>query len=181
LTPTIDRGRTVRGATCGAIAAGVWALEQPLDKSLFACRFDDVELLGKAFTRGEAWLPAGLVLHAQNGALFGAVYANLAPRLPIPPATRGPLIALIEHLMTWPLTTLTDRHHPARAELPRLSGNARAFAQATWRHLLFGLVLGELERRLNPPVAAVEDEAEATFSSNGHGSLETAVSVEGAP
>jgi hypothetical protein len=46
---------------------------------------------------------------------------------------------------------VSDRLHPARAELPRLAGNGRALAQATWRHLLFGVVLGELERRLDPP------------------------------
>ena len=31
----------------------------------------------------------------------------------------------------------------------RSPATARAFAQATWRHLLFGVVLGEIERRLN--------------------------------
>ena len=52
-----------------------------------------------------------------------------------------------------------DRVHPARDDLPKLSGNA-AFAQATWRHLVFGVVLGELERRFNdrghgrPPLRA---------------------------
>ena len=46
---------------------------------------------------------------------------------------------------------MIDRVHPARGELPTLWGDAARFAQATWRHLLFGVVLGELERRLNPP------------------------------
>ena len=45
----------------------------------------------------------------------------------------------------------SSRVHPAAGELPELWGSGRAFAQATWRHLLFGTVLGELERRLNPP------------------------------
>jgi hypothetical protein len=48
---------------------------------------------------------------------------------------------------------LSDRFHPARGNLPRLTGNRRALAQATWRHLLFGVVLGELERRANRPAA----------------------------
>ena len=58
-------------------------------------------------------------------------------------------MALAEHLALWPLTALTDRVHPARKDLPKLIGNRTAFAQATWRHLLFGFVLGELERRVN--------------------------------
>ena len=116
----------------------------------------------------------------QNGAVFGAFYANLAPSVPIPPALRGPAFALLEHIALWPLTTVTDRFHPARRQLPKLSGNRRAFAQATVRHMLFGFVLGELERRLNPepePEPPAPDPA-AEYSSNGHGSLEHAVSVE---
>lgn len=173
----IDRTRALRGAICGAVAAGVWALEQPLDKSLFSSRFDDVELLGKALTRGQGWYPAGLALHLQNGALFGALYSSVAPVLPLPPALRGPAVALTEHLVSWPFCAASDRLHPARDELPALWGNRRAFAQATWRHLLFGLVLGELDRRLNNPPGPSPLGPEADYSSNGHGSLEHALSA----
>src|SRR2546423_251248 len=147
LSQRIDRTRTLRGAVCGAVAAAVWALQQPLDKLVFGSDYDDVEVLGRAVWRDDAWYPVGLALHLQNGATFGAAYANLAPLVPLPPITRGPVLALGEHLLMWPLTTLTDRFHPARKELPKLTGNRRAFGQATWRHLLFGTVLGELERR----------------------------------
>ena len=169
--------RTLRGAVAGAAAASVWAAQQPLDKQAFACGYDDVELLGKAVTRGSGWYPAGLALHVVNGAIFGAVYANAAPLIPLPAATRGPVAALTEHVGLWPLGRLSDRLHPARRELTPLTGNGRAFAQATWRHLLFGVILGELERRLNPP----EPEPpvfEAYVTTNGHGSLEHAATVE---
>jgi hypothetical protein len=175
----MDRTRTLRGAVCGAVAATVWALQQPIDKLVFSSRYDDVELLGKAVTRSDAWYPAGLALHVQNGAAFGAVYANLAPVLPLAPVLRGPAVALAEHLALWPLGAVTDRFHPARKELPGLAGNRRAFAQATWRHLLFGVVLGELERRLNAAPEPAPPEPEADFSSNGHGTLEHAVTVSG--
>jgi hypothetical protein len=178
LSTGIDHTRTLRGAVCGAVAAAVWALEQPLDKFVFRSRYDDVELLGKGFTRGHGWYPTGLALHLQNGAIFGAVYANLAPVLPLPPAARGPVVAIAEHLVSWPLAVISDRFHPARAELPTLSGNRRAFVQSTWRHVLFGVVLGELERRLNAEPEPAPPEAEVEFSSNGHGTLEHAVSVE---
>jgi hypothetical protein len=181
VTPAIDRTRTLRGAVSGAVAAAVWALQQPLDKRLFASRYDDVELLGKAVTRGEAWYPVGLAVHMGNGALFGAAYANVAPGLPIPPALRGPAAALLEHVALWPLGAITDRVHPARADLPTLSGNKPAFLQAAWRHLLFGLVLGELERRVNAEPGPPAPEPEADYSSNGHGSLEHAVSVQQGP
>jgi hypothetical protein len=173
----IDRTRALRGAICGAVAAGVWALEQPLDKAVFSSRYDDVELLGKALTRDEGWYLAGLVWHLQNGALFGAVYAGVAPSLPLPPGFRGPAVAIAEHLALWPLGAVSDRIHPARHDLPKLKGNRRAFAQATVRHLLFGLVLGELARRWAATPEPTSPEPEAGYSSNGHGSLEHALSA----
>ena len=173
----LDRTRTLRGAVSGALAAAVWALQQPLDKRLFASRFDDVELLGKAVTRGDGWYPVGFGMHMANGAVFGAVYANVAPAMGIAPALRGPAAALAENFATWPLVAVTDRLHPARQELPRLSGSGAALAQATWRHLLFGVVLGELERRVNREPEPPEPAPEAHYSSNGHGSLEHAVTA----
>ncbi len=169
----IDRTRTLRGAASGAIAACLWTLLQPLDKRAFGCRYDDIELLGKAITRGDGWYALGVGLHLQNGAVFGAAYANVAPQLPLAPALRGPAMALTELFATWPLSALSDRHHPARDELPTLRGNRRAFYQAIWRHLLFGVALGELERRLNPEPAPLI--VEAVYSSNGHGDIEHAV------
>ncbi|MBV8711984.1 MAG: hypothetical protein JOY56_09395 [Solirubrobacterales bacterium] len=169
--------RTLNGALAGAVAATVWAIQQPLDKLLLGSRYDDVELLGRALRNGPGWYPAGLLLHVQNGALFGAVYANVAPALPVAPALRGPALALAEHLAFWPLTALCDRFHPARDTLPPLAGNRRAFAQATWRHLLFGFVLGELERRLNGDEAPLPPGPPPDYASNGHGSLDRAVST----
>jgi len=174
----IDRTRTLRGAVCGAVAAAVWAAQQPVDKLVFGSRSDDVELLGRVFADGDSWYPAGLFLHIQNGAIFGAVYAYVAPALPLPPVVRGPAVALLENAITWPLGRLSDRFHPARSKLPTLTGNRRALAQATWRHLLFGVVLGELERRLNAEPEPAPPAYQAEFSSNGHGSLTHAVSVE---
>ncbi len=170
----IDWTRTLRGALAGTAAATVWAAQMPLDKRVFRFAFDDVELLGKALTRGSAWRPIGLAIHLQNGALFGALYANLAPEVPLPSWSRGPLAALAENFATWPLAGLADRVHPARDEMPKLAGSARALAQATWRHVLFGVVLGELERRLN---SQAQDEPEPwahMVSSNGHGDIQHA-------
>jgi hypothetical protein len=177
----LDSTKTLRGAVSGAVAAAVWALQQPLDKVVFSSRYDDVELLGKAVTRNAGWLGVGLGIHMADGALFGAVYANVAPAIPLPPKLRGPAAALAEHVALWPLVALTDRLHPARGDLPKLRGNRVAFLQAAWRHLLFGVVLGELERRINAEPEAEPPEPESPYSSNGHGSLEHAVSVHDSP
>ena len=80
--------RTLRGALAGATAAAVWAAQSPLDKRVFGVDYDDVELLGKLVTREPAWFPIGLAAHLGNGALFGALYANVAPSMPaISPST----------------------------------------------------------------------------------------------
>ena len=140
---------SLRGALAGAAATVVMTLEQPLDKRLFDCEYDDVEILGKLVTRGDGWQPIGFALHVQNGAILGAGYARLSPSLPGPAVLRGLLVGLIEHVATWPMTALVDHYHPARKQLPKLAGNPRAFGQATIRHAVFGVALGFLEGALN--------------------------------
>jgi hypothetical protein len=164
--------RTLRGALAGAAAAAVWAVQQPLDRRLFGVAYDDTELLGRWVVPSGTWQPAGVALHLVNGAVFGAAYANVSPSLPLPPVLRGPAAGLAEHLATWPGTAVLPRVHPAGSDLPQLWGSGRAFAQATWRHLLFGFVLGELERRLNPPDEPPAPVDDVTASTNGHGSVE---------
>ena len=167
--------RSLNGALAGALGAGVWAAQQPLDKRLLRCDYDDLELLGKLVTRDAGWPLAGLALHLQNGAAFGAAYAHARPFLPGPPLVRALLAGMVEHVCLWPLARLVDRRHPARDELPRLSGNRRAFVQAAWRHAILALVTGDLERRLN-----AEDEFEpppVPVSQNGHGNIEAAVAA----
>jgi hypothetical protein len=151
----MDAPRTLRGAVAGGVAAAVWLAQQPLDRRVFGLAHDDARLLATLVGRP---LAVGAALHVQNGALFGALYANVAPALPGPAALRGPLAGLAEHVATWPTMALVA---------PRLWRSGRAFAQSAWRHLLFGLVLGELERRLNAPAGAppVDD---AVVASNGH-------------
>lgn len=172
----IDRAQTARGALAGAVAAGVWAAQQPLDIKVFGVRYDDTELLGKAVTRGRWWRPVGVAMHLANGALFGAVYSAVAPRLPLPSWARGPAAGLAEHAATWPGTTLLPAVHPAAGDFPPLFASPRAFAQATWRHALFGVLLGELERRLNAPEDPAIPAYEHVASTNGHGDLDAALS-----
>jgi hypothetical protein len=82
---------------------------------------------------------------------------------------------MVEHASSWPFVGLVDSHHPARRDLPALWGNQRALLQATWRHALFGAVLGALEALINDRSA--DEPPTIPFSSNGHGSIETAVTV----
>ena len=152
-----DPTRTLRGALAGGAAAAVWLAQQPLDKRVFRCGYDDAEVLARLSGVGPA---VGALLHLQNGALFGALYANIAPSLPVAPALRGPVAGLAEHLVTWPAMALVS---------PPLARSGRAFLQSAWRHLLFGAVLGALEWRLNGP-AELQPVSDEAVASNGHGS-----------
>ena len=137
----MTRGTRTRSVAAGACAAVVWAAAEPLDARLLRNDYSDVALLGKAVTRSRAWPVVGLAMHAGNGAVFGLAYHELRRRRGVSAVK----LAMIEHLALFPIGLIVDRLHPARGQagVERTFG-ARAFAQATWRHLLFGAVLGRL-------------------------------------
>lgn len=138
--------RRLRSALAGSTAALVWAAQEPLDQAVFRCDYSDVAVLGKGVTRGPRWRATGLAIHAVNGAVFGLAFHEARRRLPVGERKLALGMALVEHVALYPLSFLVDRHHPARGEegVPPLLSNGRAFAQATWRHALFGALLGRL-------------------------------------
>jgi hypothetical protein len=133
-------------AAAGAVAAVVWGALEPVDQRLFRSGYSDVAVLGKAVTRGPGWRVAGFAIHAANGALFGLAYGSVRKRVPLDGRRLALAMALAEHLALYPLGYFVDRFHPARGEagIPPLLRNARAFGQATFRHALFGVLLGRL-------------------------------------
>jgi hypothetical protein len=135
----------IRAAAAGAAAAVVWGLQEPVDQRVFRCDYSDIAVLGKAVSRRH-WRAVGFAMHAANGAAFGLAYDALRTRLPTDRRRLALALALGEHAALFPLSYLVDRYHPARGEpgVPPLLRNARAFAQATWRHALFGWLLGRL-------------------------------------
>jgi hypothetical protein len=134
-----------RAALAGAAATTLWGLQEPLDICVFRSDYSDVALLGKALVPGRGWRPVGFAVHAANGAFFGLGFHALRRRSSIPPVRLALTLALAENVALYALAALVDRHHPRRGE-PGLAPllRPRAFAQATWRHALFGLLLGRL-------------------------------------
>ncbi|MCW2925972.1 MAG: hypothetical protein JWM98_3376, partial [Thermoleophilia bacterium] len=141
----------LRFGLAGAAAAAVWAAQQSLDKRAFRSGYDDVELLGRAVRpHGAGWRPAGWAMHLANGAAFGLAYSEVRRRTPdVDPLVSAQAMAQVENFGMYPLTAAADRVHPARDVLAPSFGR-RQLAQATWRHALFGLVLGVLARRISP-------------------------------
>jgi hypothetical protein len=137
----------LKAAGAGAVAALVWGALEPLDRRIFRHDYSDIAVLGKAFTQGPGWRPLGFAIHALNGAIFGAVYYEIARRIPRGPQRLALELALLEHLTLFPTGRLVDRYHPARGEpgVARLF-SIRAFGQATARHLAFGFLLGRFAK-----------------------------------
>jgi len=121
--------RRLRAAAAGAFAAVVWGSQEPLDQRLFGCDYSDVGFLG----RGNR--PLGFALHAANGALFGVAFDAIRQRLDVDQRRLALGLALAEHVSLWPSIVFVDRD---------LLSSPRAFAQATYRHALFGVLLGRL-------------------------------------
>jgi hypothetical protein len=119
----------VRAAAAGSLAAVVWGLQEPLDQRVFGCDYSDVLFLG----RGRRSL--GFVVHAANGALFGIAFDAVRRRVEVDQRRLALALALGEHVALWPFISLVDCS---------LVTSPRAFAQATYRHALFGLFLGRL-------------------------------------
>jgi len=118
-----------RAAAAGAIAALVWGLQEPLDRRVFGCDYSDVLFLG----RGRRSL--GFAVHLANGALFGIAFDTARRRVDVDQRRLAIALALGEHVALWPFISLVDRD---------LVTSPRAFAQATYRHALFGFILGRL-------------------------------------
>lgn len=145
-----------RAALAGSAAATVWALAEPLDRRLFRFPYSDVALLGKALTRGPLWRPLGFAVHAANGAVAGVAFDAIDRRVGGPRRLNAVTFALAEHVALYPLSHLTDRLHPARGapDLPPIARSRRGFAQATFRHVVFGLALGALAGPRRPGTPA---------------------------
>lgn len=118
-----------RAASAGAVAAVVWGLLEPLDRRVFGCEYSDVETLGRGNRR------VGFVVHAANGALFGVAFDAVRRRTGVDQRRLALGLTLTEHVALWPLIRFIDRD---------LVTSPRAFAQATFRHTLFGVLLGRL-------------------------------------
>jgi hypothetical protein len=119
----------VRAAVAGSVAAVVWGLQEPLDQRVFGCDYSDVLFLGRGHRS------VGFVVHAANGALFGLAFDAVRRRVDVDQRRLALASAIGEHLTLWPFISLVDRN---------LVTSPRAFAQATYRHALFGFVLGRL-------------------------------------
>jgi len=119
----------LRAAAAGAAAAAVWGLQEPLDQRVFGCDYSDV------LTVGFGRRPLGFAVHIANGALFGVAFDAVRRRMDVDQRKLALGMAIAEHAVLWPLIAMVDR---------KLVTSPRAYAQATYRHALFGFVLGRL-------------------------------------
>ena len=128
LSPGIDRTRTLRGAVCGAVAAAVWALQQPLDKLVVRQPLSTTSSCSaRRSPAATAGTRSGFAMHiGQRRRCSAPSTPTSRPRCRCRRPLRGPVVALAEHVALWPLARA---HRPlppgARASCPGSRGNRR--------------------------------------------------------
>ena len=96
-----------------------------------------------------------MVLHIVNGAAVGALGVPLVLRVlrvrfrNVSLFTASVATIALEHIVTFPLIHVFHRLHPVELQggMRPVCDTAGAFAAATYRHLLFGVVCGALLRK----------------------------------
>lgn len=133
----------LRGALAGALAACLWAAAEPALGRLFGTTYSDRRLLQGLLGTTSA---GALVVHACNGAVFGAAFERFGLRGPL----RGMVAAQAENLVLWPGMIVAQGIHPScrDGEWPTLFRNRRIFAYEVAGHALFGALLGSMLRQL---------------------------------
>jgi hypothetical protein len=133
----------LRGAFAGAVAACAWAAAEPALGRLFGTTYSERRLLQGLVGTTPA---RALLLHACNGAVFGASFERLGLR----GALRGMVAAQAENLVLWPGMVVAQRVHPScrDGEWPLLFRSGRIFAYEVAGHALFGALLGSMLRQL---------------------------------
>ena len=133
----------VRGALAGALAACLWAAAEPALGRLLGTTYSDRRLLQGLVGTTAA---RALVLHACNGAVFGATFERLGLRGPL----RGMAAAQLENLVLWPGMIVAQGIHPScrDGEWPPLFTSRRILAYEVAGHALFGALLGSMLRQL---------------------------------
>jgi hypothetical protein len=128
--PTAGRGgrdaaatRALSGALAGFVAAQVYVCAMPVDKGLVGYGYDDVQLVGKLFSRDRrAWPALGLLGNSVLGSALGAAGGLAWPFLPGPAWLRGLAFAQGDHAMHFAFSKWIDRAYPPirRGDHPRL-------------------------------------------------------------
>jgi hypothetical protein len=139
-----------RGAIAGVIAAAVMVAVNLADMAVTKQRTNDIRLVGGLFPGARrAWPVFGTGIHLLNGAALGSLFALVQHGLPGPTWARGVIFGLVENFLLWPFLLMTDRIHPdvKTGKLDRYN-RPGPFAAATFRHIVYGAVLGAAYDRL---------------------------------
>jgi hypothetical protein len=132
-------------ALAGATAGVTWRAVEPALRRLFGHPYSDPELLTAFVTRGRAQPLLDYCVQTAGGAGFAVAFARVGGR-----GTRQAIAAVVaENLALLALAPLIDRVHPdvRDGSWPPLAGNPRAAGVSLSGHVLYGLLLGSLDRR----------------------------------
>ena len=112
----------LQAGLAGGAAAAVWGLVEPIDQRLFRFPYSDIAILGKLATRGPHWRAVGWAMHVVNGVFAGLVFWALYEWLGGNAFWFAVGFAMVEHLVTYPLTML-DRPVPPGPRRTRVAAD----------------------------------------------------------
>jgi hypothetical protein len=141
------RRKQLAAIAAGGAAAGlIWRRSEPTLQRIFGHPYSDPELLTAFAAKGRPPAALDYGVQAGGGALFALAFARCGGR------TIGQLLAVLaaEQAALVALFPLLDRLHPAvrNGRWPPLRGNPRAIAVSAGGHLVYGLLLGPVARRV---------------------------------
>ncbi|HST06494.1 MAG TPA: hypothetical protein VLQ48_17410 [Chloroflexia bacterium] len=137
-------------AVAGLVAGSAFLGAMWLDNKLSSWQFNDLKLVGQAFTtRSPIWQAQGLAGHFGFSVVMAYLYARVVyPRLPGPGWLRGIMFLQIENAILYPATIVADKVHAGirSGQVPPMT-NMNIFKGQVVRHIAFGATLGLLLNR----------------------------------
>ena len=133
----------------GVIAGAVYAVTAEIDNRISDVNLDDLKVLGWPLVSDKRQAKAiGVIPHLAFSIGLAGVYGVVRKRLPGPGWIAGPLFALTEGTVLYPLALLENRHEGIRSGAIDRYLTLNAYLQSLPRHLTYGLTMGVLYDRI---------------------------------
>jgi hypothetical protein len=133
----------------GLIAGAVYVVTAEIDNRITDINQDDLKMLGWLLVEDKQLAKlAGLVPHMTFSIALAGVYGVLRDSLPRRSWIAGPLLALTEGTVLYPLALLENRHEGVRVGAIDRYLTLTAYLQSLPRHLTYGLTMGVLYDRM---------------------------------
>jgi hypothetical protein len=143
--------RNLRAAVVsGTIAGAVYVATAEIDNRITDVNLDDLKVLGWPLVEDKRHAKViGVIPHLTFSIGLAGVYGLVRKKLPGPGWIAGPIFALTEGTVLYPLALLENRHEGIRSGAIDRYLTLYAYLQSLPRHVTYGLVMGVLYDRIS--------------------------------